>query len=182
MVNGWRILVHSGFDCAANGLRSASVSSTVAAKPAGGVILNDTERLFAAVELGDAKAVARLLDEHPELVSVTRGSRMTPLHEAARLDRRAVVVTLIEHGADLEAVDDRHTGTPLAWAVFYGHADTARALLERGANPRPVDQYGNSPLYYTEPGKHGELEGWGPTAAPDDYDECALVLRGYIND
>jgi len=36
-------------------------------------------------------------------------------------------------------------------------------------------------LYYTEGGKHGELEGWGPTAAPDDYEACAAVLKKYLN-
>ena len=141
--------------------------------------MNDTERLFAAIELGDAPAVERLLAEHPDLVSATRGEHMTPLHEAARLGHRGVISVLLDHDADLNAVDDRHSGTPLGWAVFYGHAETARALLERGADPNALDRYGNPPVYYTSGGEQGELEGWGPTAAPNDYRECAAVLRKF---
>ncbi len=141
--------------------------------------VNNTERLFAAVELGDAAAVERLLAANPDLVVSTRGEHMTPLHEAARLGHRAVVATLLDLGADCEAVDDRHSGTALGWAVFYGHAETARTLLEHGANPNPRDRYGNAPMYYTGGGVEGELEGWGPTAAPNDYRECAAVLKRF---
>ena len=144
-----------------------------------GGLVNDTERLFAAVELGDATAVSRLLSDQPDLAAATRGEHMTPLHEAARLGHRDVITALLDHGADLSAVDDRHVGTPLGWAVFYGHADAARVLLERGADPNPNDRYGNPPLYYTSGGVEGELEGWGPTAEPNDYRECAAVLRKF---
>lgn len=145
----------------------------------GGTCVNDAERLFAAIELGDAEAASRLLTEHPELVCVTRGEHMTPLHEAARLGHWETATVLLDHGGDLDAVDDRHSGTPLGWAVFYGHADTARVLLERGASPNVRDRYGNAPLYYTHGGKEGELEGWGPTAAPNDYRDCAAVLKRF---
>lgn len=141
--------------------------------------MNDGERLFAAIELGDAHAAGQLLDQHPELTTVTRGERMTPLHEAARLGHPDVVKTLVDHGGNVDAVDDRHAGTPLGWAVFYGHAETARVLLERGADPNAKDKYGNAPLYYTQGGEEGELEGWGPTAAPNDYRECAAVLKQF---
>jgi len=141
--------------------------------------VNDTERLFAAIELGDAPAVSRLLEEQPDLAGSTRGEHMTPLHEAARLGHQDVVTALLDHGADLAALDDRHSGTPLGWAVFYGHAETARVLLSRGADPNPKDRYGNAPMYYTGGGEQGELEGWGPTAEPNDYRECAAVLRQF---
>jgi ankyrin repeat protein len=144
-----------------------------------GVRVNDTERLFAAVELGDAAAVERLLAEHPALATSTRGEHMTPLHEAARLGHRDVVCALLDNDADVSAIDDRHSGTPLGWSVFYGHADTARVLLERGADANPRDRYGNTPLYYTGGGEQGELEGWGPTAEPENYRECAIVLRKF---
>jgi len=160
-------------------LRTPFAYSTLFALNDLGVRVNDTERLFAAVELGDAAAVERLLTEHPTLAAATRGEHMTPLHEAARLGHRDVVRALIDNNADLAAVDDRHSGTPLGWSVFYGHAETARALLERGADSNPRDRYGNTPLYYTGGGEQGELEGWGPTAEPDHYRECAIVLRKF---
>ena len=40
----------------------------------------------------------------------------------------------LEHGADIDAIDDEFHGTPLAWAAAEGHEETVRLLLEHGAN------------------------------------------------
>lgn len=141
--------------------------------------MNDIERLFEAVALNDAAAAAHLVAADTELVNAVRGKGMTPLHEAARLGHTRVVAALLDAGADAEARDLEHAGTPLGWAVFYGHADTARILLERGAESSPKDRYGNTPLYYTLGGEHGELAPWGPTADPSRYQECAVVLKRF---
>ena len=42
---------------------------------------------------------------------------------------------MIEHGADIDALDDQYHGTPLAWAARKGHEDMARFLLSEGADP-----------------------------------------------
>ena len=62
--------------------------------------------------------------------------QMTPLHWAALADRPALVRTLIAAGADVNAVDS-HGYTPLLYAatVDFGHPETARLLLQNGANP-----------------------------------------------
>lgn len=44
-----------------------------------------------------------------------------------------VLEMLLDHGADLEAVDGQHGGTPLGWAEFHGRNEIARALRARGA-------------------------------------------------
>jgi ankyrin repeat protein len=141
--------------------------------------VNDIERLFEAVALNDAAAAAHLVGADPELVNAVHGKGMTPLHEAARLGQTRVVAALLDAGGDIEARDLEHAGTPLGWAVFYGHAETARVLLERGAEPSPKDRYGNTPLYYTHGGEQGELAGWGPTAGAADYHECVVVLNRF---
>lgn len=43
-------------------------------------------------------------------------------------------------------------GTPLHLAVFSGHADCCRVLLEFGASPRAKDSFGLSPLDLAEDG------------------------------
>lgn len=58
----------------------------------------------------------------------------TPLHWAASTDDVAVIDTLIELGADLEAAGSVVDGaTPLADAVAFGQWQAARCLLEHGA-------------------------------------------------
>ena len=41
---------------------------------------------------------------------------------------------MLEHGADIDALDDQYHGTPLAWAARKGHEDMVRFLLSDGAN------------------------------------------------
>ena len=42
---------------------------------------------------------------------------------------------MLEHGADIDALDDQYHGTPLAWAARKGHQDMVRFLLSEGADP-----------------------------------------------
>ena len=42
---------------------------------------------------------------------------------------------MLEHGADIDALDDQYHGTPLAWAARKGHEDMVRFLLTVGADP-----------------------------------------------
>ena len=42
---------------------------------------------------------------------------------------------MLKHGADIDALDDQHHGTPLAWAARKGHEEMARFLLSEGADP-----------------------------------------------
>ncbi len=54
---------------------------------------------------------------------------------------------MLEHGADLDSLDDEFHGTPLAWAARKGHKKTARYLLAEGADPAlPVDLPPATPL------------------------------------
>src|SRR5579862_8758602 len=58
---------------------------------------------------------------------------------------RNAALKMIAAGADVNAAQGDGT-TPLHWAVYKVDADLARALLERGAKPDVINNYGSSPL------------------------------------
>ncbi|MHC4894409.1 MAG: acyltransferase family protein [Planctomycetota bacterium] len=66
------------------------------------------------------------------------------LHFAAGNDDVARCVELLDRGAELEAGDERGS-TPLQWAVYFGRADAALVLIERGADLDSTNLDGRSP-------------------------------------
>jgi ankyrin repeat protein len=103
------------------------------------------ERLLAAGAVPDACAAAqldrddlleRMLSEDPSRVHERGGDGQTPLHFARS---RLVVDLLLDHGADIDALDVDHRSTPAQWML--GDADRpeqsraplARYLVDRGA-------------------------------------------------
>lgn len=79
--------------------------------------------------------VAALIEAGADVNSPFMGShRETPLHWAASSDDVAVLDTLLDGGADIEAPGAViGGGTPLADAVAFGQWQAARRLVERGA-------------------------------------------------
>lgn len=64
------------------------------------------------------------------------GLGMTPLHIVTLGGSTEAAVWLLEHGADIDAIDDEFCSTPLGWAARWGREDMARLLLDRGADRR----------------------------------------------
>jgi ankyrin repeat protein len=82
----------------------------------------------AAAALGMVERLERLLAEDPSRVHARGGDGQTPLHVAANV---AVATLLLEHGAEIDALDVDHESTPAQYAVR-DHQDVARLLVERG--------------------------------------------------
>ncbi|PYI28867.1 ankyrin [Aspergillus indologenus CBS 114.80] len=59
--------------------------------------------------------------------------KLHPLLFAAGNGRTGIVAKLLDHGADINAKDPGGN-SPLMLAAYYGHLDTVRTLVERGAN------------------------------------------------
>jgi len=72
--------------------------------------------------------------------------RLTALHFAAREGALDVVQSLIEAGADLDAVDAEGVNA-LIFATVGGHLETTAALLAAGADPNVADSYGRTVLF-----------------------------------
>lgn len=88
----------------------------------------------AAANLDRPDLLRRMLDEDPRRVHERGGDGQTPLHFARS---RAVVDLLLERGADPDARDRDHRGTPAQWMLERrrgaGRYDLAAHLVERGA-------------------------------------------------
>ncbi len=72
---------------------------------------------------------------------------MTPLLYAARQGYGDIVQTLVEAGVDVNQVKGGDHTSALLIATINGQFDTARLLLDRGANPNLTADNGAGPLY-----------------------------------
>jgi ankyrin repeat protein len=92
-------------------------------------------QIIAAATKGEAKALARLLTEHPAKLSITGGRGNTPLlHVAAGAGQRACVEVLLRLGVDINQRDKLDRASALHWAAAGGHLDVVRCLLDAGAD------------------------------------------------
>jgi truncated hemoglobin YjbI len=90
--------------------------------------------------------VARVLLAAGATVDVPSGpTRGTPLHQAARRGYGSVAVALLDHGADIEARDNKGQ-TPLRRAVNCRQLQLVQLLVRCGANPHAEDSRGVTPL------------------------------------
>ena len=83
----------------------------------------------AAAGIGLVAELAEMIEADPETVRAQGGDGCTPLHFARHAE---IVDLLIEHGAELDAVDEDHHSTPSQWLVG-DLPEVARHLIKRGA-------------------------------------------------
>ncbi|MEO8127540.1 MAG: ankyrin repeat domain-containing protein [Bryobacteraceae bacterium] len=100
--------------------------------------------LITAVRGGDAKSVEKMLTANPELVKAHDTAGATPLHHAAGFGNLATMKLLLDHGADVNAVNKRKS-PPLFWAL--PDEAKARLLIEHGANVNAKSNDGRTPTY-----------------------------------
>lgn len=96
-----------------------------------------------AVKMGDSVAVNAVLnfikEKNPGIIKsvVDHFNHVgrTPLHAASQLGFAGIVKSLVEVGADVNAVDPDDGITPLHLAALFNHLVIADILLKNGANP-----------------------------------------------
>jgi ankyrin repeat protein len=138
--------------------------------------------------------VQALLDAGADVnESNDRGS--TPLHQAAYSNQCAIAASLVHSGADLEAEAHGSGGTPLIFALFWGHREVSDLLARHSVAPgnlRAFAGLGNPDLLarcfngdttltseaYAARGfyrPHSGFPDWQPSADPQEVLDEALV-------
>jgi ankyrin repeat protein len=84
---------------------------------------------YSAARLGRFDELKELVEEDATVVHQRGGDGQTPLHVAATAE---IARFLIDHGAELDALDVDHESTPLQYAIR-DRRDVARFLADRGA-------------------------------------------------
>ena len=83
--------------------------------------------------------------------------QVTLLHDMAQSGDIAKARLLLDHGADINAVDEEYRSTPLGLAARWGQRAMAAFLLERGADPNKAGALWSSPLAWAQKKGHNSL-------------------------
>ena len=75
---------------------------------------------------------------------------VTLLHDAAWTGWADRARLLIDHGADLNAVDEEYQSTPLGFAARFGNVEMVELLLDAGADPGLSGAEWSKPLVWAE--------------------------------
>lgn len=145
--------------------------------------MTPAQELHEAIKTGDAEKVSALLDADSKLLAGGGASGMAPLMLAIYTNKPAIVELLLTRGAELDVYAASALGrtadvkarinsdgnalemnssdgwAPLHLACFFGHLETAEALLALGADvkARSANAMHNTPLHAAAAGAHIEI-------------------------
>ena len=147
------------------------------------------QQLFDAIRAGDLSRVNELVEADPSLA----------IFAAAILGETERLETLLSGNRSYTGALTSDGWTPLHLAAFFGKQETARALLNRGAevDARSANPMRNTPLHAAAAGRHAELAkllldfgaavnarqhgGWTPlhaAAQNGDLDTARILVAG----
>ncbi|MBN1426235.1 ankyrin repeat domain-containing protein [Candidatus Fermentibacteria bacterium] len=153
--------------------------------------------LLIAVGQGHGEAVELLLDRGAQAGKAESHYGHTSLHLASLQGDHDMVVCLMEHDADVQALDSAGR-TPLWYAAKYGHKDVADLLKKHGAKAKDLQENYGTPRFLTSKLKNGEAALWhlghcgwairtpGHFLIFDYFSEgddpaCASLTNGHVN-
>lgn len=83
---------------------------------------------------------------------------VTLLHDMAQSGDVAKARLLLDHGAEIDAIEDEYRSTPLGLAARWGHRKLVELLLARGANPNASGAQWSTPRAWARKKGHEEIE------------------------
>ena len=109
---------------------------------------------------------ARFLLERGMNPNHTNWRGFTLLHDMAHTGDLAKARLLIEHGADVNRIDDEYRSTPLGYAARWGHVEIVKLVLDCGADPTKSDAPWSTPLAWARKKNHDDVERLLQSSAP----------------
>lgn len=104
------------------------------------------------------KELSDLLFERGMDANFTNWLGIRPLHRFAERGDIENAATFLDHGAEIDVIDEQHESTPLGWAAKAGKVDMVKFLLKKGANPDlPMDKLWAQPLAWAKRRGHAEV-------------------------
>ncbi|XP_060549821.1 B-cell lymphoma 3 protein [Pantherophis guttatus] len=105
--------------------------------------------LHLACEHSSLRCLQELLEGCPATLDLEARNfeGFTPLHLAVASCSRDIVLALLDHGADVDAVDIKSGRSPLLHAVENNNLDMVELLLQHGANVNAQSYGGNTALH-----------------------------------
>jgi len=84
-----------------------------------GTHMGEFEKLIEAAKQGAVEDVGAIVHSHLEVINHRTKPGATALHYAAFGGHRLVAQLLIQHGSEINALDDQFGATPAGWAIEY---------------------------------------------------------------
>jgi ankyrin repeat protein len=111
---------------------------------------------------------ARYYFKHYEIAAFLLENGMNPnhmnwreftlLHDMAHTGDVRKAALLLDHGADINAIDEEYCSTPLGYAARWGHREMATLLVERGADVNKAGAPWATPIAWARKKGHSEIE------------------------
>jgi hypothetical protein len=102
--------------------------------------------------------VAALLLETGMDPNHTNCHHTTVLHDMAYKGDTRKAALLLDHGADINAIDEEFRSSPLGLAARWGHRDMAALLVARGADPNAAGAPWATPLAWAKRNGHAGVQ------------------------
>ena len=101
--------------------------------------------------------VARFLLEHGMNANHRSWQEVTLLHDMAHEGSVEKARLLLDHGAEVNAIDGEYRSTPLAFAARWNQRDVARLLIEHGADVNRAGAVWSRPVAWAQRRGHADM-------------------------
>jgi ankyrin repeat protein len=138
--------------------------------------MSNPARFIDACKAGNVHDLKHMIEVDASLVDARTDDQTPAIIHAIYANKIEVVELLLTNGADIEAKDSDFKATALGFAAWYGYADIAAFLVDRGCD---VDGVGEdpSPLALALDGVDGKLTEEGSPGTKEDHAAIASLLQ-----